>query len=243
MRHLVVLPAYNEQDCLAKAVESLETLPEDFELLVVDDGSTDRTAQEAERLARRCRRTLHLARLPVNCGIGAAVQTGYLFAASRGCYDYVIQFDADGQHDASFIPALVRECRDRDLDLCIGSRFLDPSLENFRSTPMRRIGIGFFARLISGLTGSRVTDPTSGFRCAGPRAWRWFARQYPDDYPEPESLAWCGQVGLRVGEIPARMFRRAEGVSSIRRLRCVYYVIKVTFAILVNRPRRTERTP
>lgn len=242
MNHLVVLPAYNEQACLAKTVASLEDLPEDFELLVVDDGSTDRTALEAERLARQSRRKLHIARLAVNCGIGAAVQTGYVFAASRDCYRYVVQFDADGQHDATFIPALIRECETRDLDLCIGSRFLDTSPVGFRSTRVRRIGIVFFARLISTLTGTRVTDPTSGFRCAGPRAWKSFARYYPDDYPEPESLAWCGQSGLRVGEIPARMFPRTEGISSIRSLRCVFYMLKVTFAILVNRLRKTERT-
>src|SRR5262249_32159644 len=112
MSHLVVLPAYNEQACLAKTVASLENLPEDFELLVVDDGSTDRTALEAERLARQSQRKLHIARLAVNCGIGAAVQTGYVFAASRDCYRYVVQFDADGQHDATFIPALIKECEE-----------------------------------------------------------------------------------------------------------------------------------
>jgi glycosyltransferase involved in cell wall biosynthesis len=240
MKHLVVIPAYNEEDSLPRTIAELQFLPEEYELLVVNDGSQDRTGPVALELARKSQRLLHVIHLPVNCGIGGAVQTGYLFAAERGGYRYVIQFDADGQHPARSIPALVEECVRQDLDLCVGSRFLNAAADAFRSTALRRVGIYFFAWLISRLCGVRVTDPTSGFRCAGPRAWGRFARHYPEDYPEPESLFWCGRNRLRVGELAVRMQPRKAGVTSIRRLSPAYYVLKVSLAILIDRLRARE---
>jgi glycosyltransferase involved in cell wall biosynthesis len=241
MRNLIVLPAFNEEEALPRTVAALAGLPDGFELLVVNDGSTDRTGIVAAGLTSRL--PIHLLHLPVNSGIGVAVQTGYRFAAVRGGYEYVIQFDADGQHDPGAITALVEWCRRDGLDLCVGSRFLDPNGGGFRSTAMRRVGIRFFAALISMLSGTRVTDPTSGLRCAGPRAWRRFAEHYPEDYPEPESLFWCARNGLRVGEVPVTMFERQGGVSSIRQLRTAYYMAKVTMAILFDRMRSRELTP
>lgn len=239
--HLIVLPAFNEAEALPSTIRALQQLPDGFELLVIDDGSIDETATVARRLRAESRLPLHVVSLPANCGIGAAVQTGYLFAARKNCYQYVIQFDADGQHGADYLTRLVQTCEDQQLDLCIGSRFLSGAGNEFRSTFLRRIGIRFFAGLISLLTGQRVTDPTSGFRCAGPRAWRAFVERYPDDYPEPESLFWCARNDLRIGEIPVRMQERSTGVSSIRSLRTAYYMIKVTMAILIDRFRPLER--
>src|SRR5204863_774661 len=118
----------------------------------------------------------HVVHLPLNSGIGVTVQTGYLFAATRGGYEYVIQFDGDGQHDAAYVERLVDECRRRDLDLCVGSRFLADGAGGFQSTAARRAGIRLFRVLIGALSGATVTDPTSGLRCAGPRAWRSFAQ-------------------------------------------------------------------
>jgi hypothetical protein len=203
-------------------------------LLVVNDGSTDLTSQVAHELAAASRLRMHVIDLPLNGGIGVAVQCGYLFAAQAQRYDYVLQFDADGQHDVRAVTALVAECERADLDLCIGSRFLGPPAEGFRSTLWRRLGIRFLARLISFLGGTRITDPTSGLRCAGVRAWMDFADQYPDDYPEPESLYWCIRNKLRVGEIPVVMYERAAGTSSIRTLKAIYYMVKVTLAILID---------
>jgi glycosyltransferase involved in cell wall biosynthesis len=242
MKNLIILPAFNEEEALPKTVASLQSLPDNFELLVVNDGSTDQTRRVAENLAGTSRLQLHVIHLPVNCGIGGAVQTGYLFAVQRGGYTYVIQFDADGQHDAAFIPALVAACEEKHLDLCVGSRFLDLSQPTFRSTFIRRLGIRFFAWLISILSGVRVTDPTSGFRCAGPRAWTSFARRYPEDYPEPEALFWCARNRLRVGEIPVHMQQRQGGITSIRYLRTLYYMLKVSLAILIDRLRAKEHT-
>jgi glycosyltransferase involved in cell wall biosynthesis len=240
MRNLIVMPAYNEEEALPRTVAALNQLSDGFEILVVNDGSTDLTGIVADRLTSRL--PIHVLHLPVNSGIGVAVQSGYRFAARRGGYEYVIQFDADGQHDAGAVATMVERCRHDGLDLCVGSRFLDPERGGFRSTALRRVGIRFFARLISALSGTRVTDPTSGLRCAGPRAWRRFAEHYPEDYPEPESLFWCARNGLRVGEVPVTMFERQGGVSSIRRLRTAYYMTKVTMAIVFDRLRGQELT-
>ena len=241
MKHLVVLPAFNEEHALPVTVSQLQKLPGEFELLIVNDGSTDRTGEVAARLGRDSKLAVHLVTLPVNSGIGAAVQTGYRFAAQRGIYTYVIQFDADGQHEADSVLRLVRHCESNALDLCVGSRFLDPRNGGFRSTFTRRVGIRFFSRLISLLSATRITDPTSGFRCAGPKAWKSFARRYPDDYPEPESLFWCIRNKLNVGEIPVRMNVRQGGVTSIRFRQSVYYMLKVTLAILIENVRTREQ--
>lgn len=243
MRSLIVLPAFNEEEALPRTLATLARLPAGFEALVVNDGSTDRTAAVAEAAAAEAPFPVHVVHLPVNSGIGAAVQTGYRFATERGGYKYVIQFDADGQHDVNALAPLVERCERDGLDLCIGSRFLDPAGAGFRSTFTRRLGIRFFANLISTLSGVPVTDPTSGLRCAGPRAWRRFAEHYPDDYPEPESLFWCARNKLKVGELPVTMHERQGGVSSIRHLRTAYYMLKVTMSIVFDRLRSREPVP
>ncbi len=247
MKNLIVLPAYNERSTLPRTVAKLQELPASYEFLIVNDGSTDDTGEIADEMADRLseegRMRLRVVHLRENCGIGVAVQTGYLFAVKNPGYRYVIQFDSDGQHDVSSILDLVRVSEQRELDLCIGSRFIHDDPSGFRSTRLRRLGIRFFCRLLRLLSGVQVTDPTSGFRCAGPRAWKRFARRYPDDYPEPESLFWCLRHGLRVGEVPVRMHERQGGISSIRAIGSLYYMTKVTLAIIVDRIRRKEQLP
>jgi glycosyltransferase involved in cell wall biosynthesis len=240
MKHLVVVPAYNEEETLPGVVADLETLPEEFEVLIVDDGSRDQTAELAQDLAQAARHAVHVVHLRENCGIGVAVQTGYMFAAREGAYRFVIQFDADGQHAAAEVPALVGACEARGLDLCVGSRFLQRRERQFRSTLPRRLGNRLLSWLIGALSGVRVTDPTSGLRCAGPRAWRRFACHYPEDYPEPESLFWCARNRLRVGEVSVLMHPRRGGVSSLRAFRPTYYFLKVSLAILLDRLRAQE---
>ncbi|HZZ79963.1 MAG TPA: glycosyltransferase family 2 protein [Gemmataceae bacterium] len=239
MRCLVVIPAFNEEEALPKTLASLQHLPEYFEILVVNDGSRDGTQLAAEVAAAASRLKVHVVRLPANCGIGVAVQTGYLFALKEEAYKYVIQFDADGQHDVAALSRMVEECETKQLDVCIGSRFIDG--EGFQSNFQRRLGIRFFAWLIWLLTGARVTDPTSGLRCVGPRVWSRFARYYPEDYPEPESLFWCARNRMNIGEIPVIMRERQGGVSSLtHHWRPVYYMIKVSVAILLDRLRQRE---
>jgi len=239
-RVLIIIPAYNEQEALPKTIAELQFLPPGYEVVIVNDGSRDRTSAIAHDLASRSTVPLHVLDLSLNCGIGVAVQTGYLFALRDGGFRYAIQFDADGQHPAGSILDLVAECEKRQLDLCIGSRFLEAGADGFKSTFSRRLGIRFFSRLISLLTGVRVTDPTSGFRCVGARGWSRFALHYPEDYPEPESLFWAARNRLRVGEIPVRMRERQGGVSSIRFVRSGYYMMKVSLAILFDRMRGRE---
>jgi glycosyltransferase involved in cell wall biosynthesis len=240
MRCLIVIPAYNEEEALPKTLASLEGIPDYFEILVVNDGSRDRTRDVAEAAACASKHMVHVATLPINSGIGIAVQTGYVFAAKTGAYKYVIQFDADGQHDAAALSRLVEECERNSLDLCIGSRFIEKV--GFQSSFQRRLGIRFFTGLIWLLSGVRVTDPTSGLRCAGPEVWQRFARHYPEDFPEPESLFWCARNRLKIGEIPVVMHERQGGVSSLQsHWKPIYYMLKVSMAILLDRLRRTEK--
>ena len=238
-KHLIVVPAYNEAGALLPTLQRLDRLPPQFEILVVDDGSTDETGPIAECFASSSRLPCHVVRLTGNHGIGIAVQTGYQFALADGRFHYVIQFDGDGQHEADCIEDLIRNCREHQLDLCIGSRFL--GVGHYRATFWRRVGIRFLSVLISSLGVTRITDPTSGFRCASPTAWQAFAQRYPEDYPEPESLYWCLRNRLRVAEIPVHMYSRQAGISSIGRWRSVYYMCKVTLAILVDVLRTREQ--
>ncbi len=237
---LLVLPAFNEEEALPKTIASLQNLPAGFEILIVNDGSRDRTREVADRLSRTSRVPCHVVHLSINSGIGVAVQTGYRFAVVTNEYRYVIQFDSDGQHPPEALPAMIDLCERQSLDLCVGSRFLDPASGGFQSTAVRRIGIRFFCWLIRVLSGVRVTDPTSGLRCAGPNAWRRFADHYPEDYPEPESLFWCARNKLRIAEAPVVMLDRQGGVSSIRASRAIYYTVKVALAILFDRLRKSE---
>jgi glycosyltransferase involved in cell wall biosynthesis len=240
MRCLIVIPAYNEEAALPTTLLSLRQLPDYFDILVVNDGSRDQTRLVAEEAAQNSQRAIHVVSLPLNCGIGVAVQTGYVYALKTGVYKYVIQFDADGQHDVAALSQLVEECEQKQLDVCIGSRFI--AHQGFQSTFKRRLGIRFFAWLIGVLSGARVTDPTSGLRCVGPTVWRRFAQHYPEDFPEPESLFWCARNRLKIGEIPVIMHERKGGVSSLQHSWTpIYYMIKVTVAILLDRLRPREQ--
>ncbi len=239
MATLIVIPAFNEESSLLSTLDSLACLDStEFHILVVDDGSNDGTAAILRERSQSTENMTFVS-LPMNAGIGVAVQTGLIYAHNHD-YDYVLQYDADGQHSVESIDGLLRAATVDNLDLCVGSRFLNADESNFKSTPVRRIGIRFFARLIGLLAGVHVTDPTSGFRVYGRRAIAVFAQQYPDDFPEPEALFWCTRNGLRVGESAAKMHVRQGGVSSIRYARTVYYMIKVTIAIIIDRIRSKE---
>jgi glycosyltransferase involved in cell wall biosynthesis len=225
--HLAVVPAYNEQESVARVIDSLNEHVPDFDVLVVDDGSTDRTGQIARALGAR------VVRHPFNLGIGGAVQCGFIYALENG-YDYMVQFDGDGQHCADQIGRLQQAMADdRRLDMVCGSRFL--SKEHGYPAPIsRRTGIHIFAFLMSRIVGQRVSDPTSGFRLYNRRAIALFARDYPHDYPEAEAVLMVHHHRLRMTEVPVRMLRRDGGVSSIRSGKSVYYMIKVLFAIFIG---------
>jgi glycosyltransferase involved in cell wall biosynthesis len=224
---LAVVPAYNEADTVASVIRSLHERAPDFDVVVVDDGSTDATAAIAEEAG------VAVLRLPFNLGIGGAVQAGFTYAREYG-YSYVVQVDGDGQHDAGEIGTLVRRMeRDPSLDMVCGSRFVDRA-GNYRATLGRRTGIRIFATLLSWIVGQRVTDPTSGFRLYNRRAISLFARDYPHDYPEVEAVLMLHFNRLRMCEEPVRMYQRGGGVSSISTGKSAYYMVKVLLAIFVG---------
>jgi len=223
----VIVPAYNEEEAITKVIEDLKTHFPQGDILVVNDGSRDQTS----RLARDS--GAMVVDLPVNLGIGGAVQTGLKFASRYG-YDLAIQFDGDGQHIASEIPSLVQPVLDKEADMVIGSRFLVRGRKTFRSTWTRQIGIRFFEVLNSLLIGQRVTDNTSGFRAYSREVIEFMVDHYPTDYPEPEAVILVGRNRFRIVEVPVQMRERQGGRSSIFGWRSAYYMIKVTLAIVMT---------
>ncbi|MCB9720879.1 MAG: glycosyltransferase family 2 protein [Candidatus Omnitrophica bacterium] len=226
-RLLIVVPAYNEEGSIRAVVSDIMLSPWNLDVLVVNDGSTDQTFEQARAAG------VNVISLPFNLGIGGAVQTGFQFALRQG-YDLVVQMDGDGQHDVDFLGALVNPILNNEVDMTIGSRFIPPYL-GYQSSFVRRIGINFFARLLSALTGSPVTDPTSGFRAYNRKMINIFARYYPHDFPEPEAIVVAGRYGARIREVPVTMRERQAGSSSIRYFKTLYYMLKVTLAILLGR--------
>jgi glycosyltransferase involved in cell wall biosynthesis len=234
LRILIIAPAYNEVRSLPALAERLRAFAPGCEVCVVDDGSSDGTSQVARGLG------LTVLPSPLNLGIGGAVQTGYLWARERG-YDVAVQMDADGQHDPAQLQDLLAPLRRGEASLVIGSRFM--SAGGFRSTALRRAGIRYLSWFLRLRCGARVSDPTSGYRAADRRAIELFARSYPSDYPEPESIAVAVRNGLRIAEVPIRMAERAHGESSITAWRTLYYLVKVSLALILLpvRPSRVVR--
>jgi len=229
MKKLIIIPAYNESANIKDTVENIITTVPDFDYVVINDHSKDNTLEILRE------NHFNYVNLPVNLGIGGAVQTGYKYALANG-YDAAVQVDADGQHDVSYLENLVTKMEKEQADMVIGSRFINN--EGFQSTFMRRIGISYFTRMIRHLTGHIITDPTSGFRLANRKVIKLFAETYPTDYPEPESIVYLLKRKMKVVEEPVVMKERQGGVSSIRMSSSVYYMIKVTLAILIENIRK-----
>jgi glycosyltransferase involved in cell wall biosynthesis len=225
--YLAVVPAYNEEGTVARVVTRIHEQAPEFDVVVVDDGSTDSTAEQAERAGAK------VVRHPFNLGIGGAVQSGFTYALENG-YDRLVQIDGDGQHDPGELRKLIDAMdEDRSLDMVCGSRFMTPESE-YVAPISRRTGIHIFAFLLSRIVGQRVTDPTSGFRLYNRRGIALFARDYPHDYPEVEAVLMVHFHRLTMREVPVRMFKRGGGVSSISSGKSVYYMIKVLLAIFVG---------
>jgi len=223
VKALVVIPAYNEAAALPGLLAALRRDAPGVDACVVDDGSRDGTAEVAARAG------VEVLRLAVNLGIGGAVQAGYLLARRRGA-DAAVQLDGDGQHDPAELEALLAPLRRGEADLVVGSRFLRGG--GFRSSPGRRAGIRYLSWFLRLRCGVRVTDPTSGYRAAGRAAIELFADAYPSDYPEPESIALAHRAGLRVLEVAVTMRPRSHGASSIDLPRTLYYLARVSLALL-----------
>ena len=226
-RILVIVPAHNEAASLPGALADLARCVPAADVAVVDDGSTDDTASVAAATGATV--------LPLACnlGVGGAMQTGYMYAARNG-YDVAVQFDGDGQHRANLIAQLAQPVLAGQADLVVGSRLLGGL--KFRFHPLRFIGNRMLALLISAIGHGKVTDPTSGFRAAGPRAIRFFAAHYPQTYlgDTAEALVWAGRARLRIAEIPTRMKQRFAGRSATRSLKGFWLTMRIVLAILVD---------
>lgn len=229
MKKLVIIPAYNEQGGIERTVRDILEYAPEFDYVVVNDCSTDHTLEICKENGFR------VLDLPVNLGIGGSVQTGYVYAFRNG-YDVAVQFDGDGQHNARYLNAMADKLERERLDMVIGSRYIKK--EGFQSSGIRRIGIRYFTGMIRLVTGKRITDPTSGMRMAGRGVIEMYAKNYPKDYPEPESVVAALKAGKKVGELPVQMNAREEGVSSISPRKSIYYMIKVSLAILIAAVRR-----
>ena len=220
---LIIIPAYNEQGSIGAVVENIRSHVIDADILVVNDGSQDRTARTARESGAM------VISLPYNMGIGTAVQSGFLFAKEKG-YHFVVQVDGDGQHPAKEIPRLL-EALDNGADVAIGSRFIQPT--GYRPPLFRAVGIRVFSFLVSLIVGEKVHDTTSGFRAANRKAILLLVETYPHDYPEVEALITLYRHGMKFVEIPVEMNYRREGKSSISAKAGLYYMLKVTLAVLV----------
>ena len=229
LKRIAIVPALNEEATVGRVIDEIRAFDPGFDVVVVDDGSIDRTAGIAAD------RGAHVVRLPFNLGIGGAVQTGYRFAFEHG-YDIAVQIDGDGQHDASQLPAVLAPVLAGEADLAIGSRFTGEGA--YRSSFSRRIGIQIFARVVSGIVRQKVTDTTSGFRAVNRKGIALFAADYPHDYPEVEATVMCVKHKLRLTEVPVEMRERGGGSSSITAVRSIYYMTKVLLALFVGLFRR-----
>jgi len=224
LRCLVIVPAWNESKTVGKLVHRLKRCLPEYDVLVVDDGSTDATALAVPSDAK-------LVRLPFNLGIGGAMQTGFRYAAIHG-YDAAVQVDGDGQHRPSEVRQLVERLKTENADLVVGSRFAMPGM--YHQPVSRRLGCWILGYMVRMLTGLHITDSTSGFRAVNRRVIQAFAHWYPEDYPEPEVILLLHRAGFKVEEVPTQMRQRLAGTTSIPFFRGVYYVIKVITCLLLD---------
>ena len=225
---LVIIPAFNEAKNISNTVNSIKSLESEYcliDYIVINDCSTDNTEEVCVQ------NNFNHINLPLNLGIGGAVQTGYKYALYNN-YDYAIQFDGDGQHDVNYIEKLISEL-EKGVDLVIGSRYIN-EVSEFKSTKIRRVGKSILSFLIKMFTGKKVTDPTSGFRGCNRKIIELFANSYPIDYPEPDTIAYVLKKGYKVFEVPVKMNERINGSSSINAIKSIYYMIKVSLAIIIT---------
>lgn len=224
MKILIMIPAYNEEGCILELVRTLKAQHPDYDYVVINDCSTDSTRQILRENG------LNFLDLPINLGIGGGVQSGYLYALENG-YDVAVQMDGDGQHLPEYLPNLIAPIEAGEADAVVGSRFIDN--QGFQSSFMRRLGIKILSGLIHMTTGMRIYDVTSGFRAVNRKGIELFSQRYAQDYPEPEALIVSALYGLRTKEVPVVMKERAAGRSSISGFKNIYYMVKVSMAILV----------
>jgi glycosyltransferase involved in cell wall biosynthesis len=230
LKRIAIVPAYNEERNIGRVLEELRAFDPGLEVVVISDGSVDRTAAVAAEHGA------HVISLPFNLGIGGAVQTGFRFAWERG-YQLAVRCDGDAQHDPAELPKVIAPVLAGEADIAVGSRFSGG--DGYRSSATRRLGIRLLALVVSAIARQRVTDTTSGFQALNRRALGLFAADYPHDYPEVEGMVMTIKHRLRLVEVPVRMREREHGRSSITALRSIYYMAKVLLALFVGLFRRS----
>ena len=226
MKSLIIIPAYNEEDIIKEAVGRIRRIQPEMDYLIVNDGSTDKT----EEICRK--NHFQFISLPINLGIGGAVQAGYRYALQNG-YDIAIQMDGDGQHDPQYLDELIAPILNNQADGTIGSRFIEK--EGFQSSGTRRFGIKILSTLIFICTGTHIKDVTSGYRAVDKDLLKIYAENYSRDYPEPEAIVIALVHGMKLKEVPVAMKERTTGTSSINLKKSLYYMIKVTLAVVIGR--------
>lgn len=226
MKCLIIIPAYNEAGNIEKVIDNIVQNYPQYDYVIINDGSTDKTEEVCANAGYQ------VLNLPINMGIGGAVQTGYRYAKKNN-YDAAVQIDGDGQHDVAFLEDMLKLLETGEADVVIGSRFVQK--EGFQSSQIRRVGIRFLSILARILTGVQVRDITSGYRVVNRRFIEIYANDYPADYPEPEAMIIAAVHGGIIKEYPVVMRERENGTSSITFKKSVYYMIKVTLAMLVRR--------
>lgn len=228
LKKLIIVPAFNEKESILATIRDIEENAPDYDYVVVNDSSWD-------GMLELCRKHgIKVLSLPINLGIGGAVQTGYVYAKEKG-YDIAVQFDGDGQHDARYIHKMEEALLENDADMVIGSRFIEK--KGFQSSRVRQAGIRYFGFLSRFLFGQRITDATSGMRMCNRKVIGLFEKSYPRDYPEPETVCRLLRKKCKVVEVPVQMKERQGGTSSISWNKAIYYMVKVTLAIFIERLR------
>ena len=226
MNVLIIIPAYNEAGNIVNFIDTLINDYPQYDYVIINDGSEDNTAKVCAEHG------YNVVNLPINLGIGGAVQTGYKYALKHG-YDMAVQMDGDGQHDPQFLAGMVDIIERDEADLVVGSRFVNK--EGFQSSASRRTGINILSILALIFTGVRLKDITSGYRLVNDRLIRIYANDYPFDYPEPEAMVMASVHGCRIKEYPVVMRERMSGKSSINMKKSVYYMVKVSLAMFIRR--------
>lgn len=225
MKILVIIPAYNEEESILTTVQALNSVHPEVDAVVVNDASKDNTKNILSE------NHIHYLDLPVNLGIGGGVQAGYMYAYRNG-YDIAIQMDGDGQHPASELDKIIAPIKAEKADIVVGSRFVNK--EGFQSSAIRRFGIKFLSSLIYLCTGKHILDVNSGYRAVNRKFIKIFSEEYAQDYPEPEALVTAAKKGAEIIEVPVMMKERQGGMSSISPIKSIYYMIKVSLAIIIK---------
>ena len=231
MKKLIIVPAYNEEKNIKNVITNIKENAKDYDYMIINDCSTDNT----ESICKE--NNFNYISLPKNLGIGGAVQTGYKYAKENN-YDVAIQFDGDGQHDTEYLDLLVKQI-ENGANMSIGSRYIDK--EGFQSTYIRRLGKNIISFIIKILCRKKVTDPTSGFRTCDRKIIEMFARNYPDEYPEPETRIKILTNKYVLVEVPVKMHERQGGKSSITPIKSLKYMIKVIISMFFARLDGKER--